>query len=65
MSEATKKNFRVIQDVLNAQAKGLRDMQDRITLLEGTVATLRAEIATANQLSAHLFGRGMGSTVHK
>lgn len=63
MSEATKKNFAIIQNVLNEQAKVIRDQADRLSLLEGTVATLRAEIANTKQMAAHLHGRGMGPTV--
>lgn len=64
MSEKNEKNFRIIQNVLNEQAKVIRDQADRLSLLEGTVATLRAEIANTKQMAAHLHGRGMGSTVH-
>jgi hypothetical protein len=61
---ATKKNFAIVQNVLNDQAKAIRDQAERLTMLEGTVATLRAEIANTKQMAAHLHGRGMGSTVH-
>jgi uncharacterized protein (UPF0335 family) len=64
MSDATKKNFQIIQNVMNDQAKALRDLIDRVSLLEGEVATLRADIQNTKQLAAHLNGRGMGSTVH-
>ena len=63
-SEATKKNFTIIQNVLNEQAKVIRDQAERLTMLEGTVATLRADILNTKQLVAHVSGRGMGSTVH-
>lgn len=62
-SDANKKNFIIIQNAINEQAKALRDALDRISLLEGNVATLRAEIANTKQMAAHLHGRGMGPTV--
>jgi len=65
MSDATKKNFQIIQNVLNEQGKAITEMLSRISLLEGNVATLRAEIANTKQMAAHLNGRGMGSTVYK
>jgi len=64
MSDATKKNFAVIQNVLNDQAKIIRTQNQRLTLLENNLATLRAEILNTKQLFAHVNGRGMGSTVH-
>jgi len=65
MNDAAKKNFQVIQNVLNEQGKVISELQSRISLLEGNVATLRAEIANTKQMAAHLNGRGMGSTVYK
>lgn len=64
MNDATKKNFQIIQNIMNDQAKALRDLQQKVTLLEGNVARLQAEIINTKQLAAHLGGRGMGSTVH-
>lgn len=64
MSDATKKNFVVIQNILNEQAKTIRDQAERLTMLEGNVARLTAEIQNTKQMAAHLHGRGMGSTVH-
>lgn len=64
MSEKNEKNFRIIQNVLNEQAKLIRDQAERLTMLEGNVAALRADILNTKQLVAHVGGRGMGSTVH-
>lgn len=63
-SDATKKNFQVIQDVLNEQAATIRELQQKQTMMEGNVARLMAEIMNTKQLVAHVGGRGMGSTVH-
>jgi outer membrane murein-binding lipoprotein Lpp len=64
MSEATEKNFQIVQNVLNEQAGAIRNLQQKITQLEGNVARLQAEIIATKQMNAHLAGRGMGSTVH-
>lgn len=64
MDDAAKKNFAIIQSTMNAQAKIIRDLTDRLSLAEGNIATLRAEIQNTKQMTAHLHGRGMGSTVH-
>jgi len=64
MSDATKKNFSVIKNVMEDQAKTIRTQNDRITMLEGNLARLQAEIMNTKQLIAHIGGRGMGSTVH-
>ena len=64
MSEATKKNFIIIQGELHTQAKTIRTQNERISLLEGNIARLQAEIMNTKQLIAHIGGRGMGSTVH-
>jgi len=65
MSDATQKNFQIVQDVMNSQARALRALQERVQILEGNVARLQAEITNTKQLAAHLHGRGMGSTVHE
>lgn len=64
MGDADKKNFQIIQDALNRQGQAISSMMERITMLEGNVARLQAEIENTKQLAAHLHGRGMGSTVH-
>ena len=64
MSDATKKNFAIIKATLDTQAKVIRDQNQRISMIEGNLATLRAEILNTKQLIAHIGGRGMGSTVH-
>lgn len=63
MSDAAKKNFQVIQNVLNDQAQTIRELQQQVQFLEGNVARLQADILNTKQLMAHLHGRGMGSTV--
>lgn len=64
MSDAIKKNFEIVRTVMNDQAKTILDLQDRISLLEGNIANLAADIANTKQLLGHLHGRGTGSTVH-
>lgn len=57
------KNLQAIQDALNKLIVKNQQLEERIVFLERMNATIRAEIATSNQLAAHLSGRGMGSTV--
>lgn len=64
MSDATEKNFQIIQGVLNEQAKTIRDLNQKVINMEGNIARLQAEIISTKQMNAHLVGRGMGSTVH-
>jgi len=64
MSDAIKKNFEIVRTVMNDQAKTILELQDRISLLEGTLANLSADITNTKQLMGHLAGRGTGSTVH-
>ena len=65
MSDATKKNFAIIQNVLNEQAAVIRALQERISHLEGNLAETKADIVNTKQLIGHISGRGMGSTVYK
>lgn len=58
------KNFEIIRNTLNAQAKGILELQQRISSLEGNLAAVRADVSNSKQLMGHLAGRGMGSTVH-
>lgn len=58
------KNNKAIEDAINYLSKKIEAQETRIIFLERTINTLRAEIATSQQLAAHLSGRGMGSTVH-
>ena len=60
----TQKNFEIIRNTLNAQAKTILELRDRVSTLEGNLATARAEMGNAKQMMGHLAGRGMGSTVH-
>lgn len=64
MSDAIKKNFEIVRNVMNDQAKTILELQDRISHLEGNLVALAADIANTKQLMGHLHGRGMGSTVH-
>mgnify|MGYP001553360726 CR=1 FL=1 len=64
MSDASKKNFEIVKNVMNEQAKEIAELKQRLSYLEGTVAALHAEIINTKQMNAHLAGRGMGSTVH-
>ena len=64
MSDATKKNFEIIRNVMNEQSKVIRELQERIARIEGNIVILSADIQNTKQLAAHLSGRGMGSTVH-
>ena len=64
MSDVLNKNFEIVKNVMNEQAKEIAELKQRLSHLEGTVATLHAEIVNTKQMNAHLAGRGMGSTVH-
>ena len=59
------KNFAIIQQAINDLAKENRELKERVSMFEGHIARLQAEIENSKQLSAHLIGRGMGSTVHE
>ena len=64
MLDAAKKNFEIIRNVMNSQAKTILELQNRVSQLEGNLAALAADIGNTKQLMGHLNGRGMGSTVH-
>jgi len=65
MSDAIKKNFEIVRNVMNDQSKTILELQNRVRLLEGTLSNLAADISNTKQLMGHLSGRGTGSTVHK
>lgn len=58
------KNLHAIQTALNAIYKKQEASDQKIAMLEATVVTLRAELAGQKQLTAHVLGRGMGSTTN-
>ncbi len=65
MSSLQDRNNKAIEQAINQLAKQNSDLNERATRLENTVAVLQSELANQKQLTAHVLGRGMGSTVHK
>lgn len=64
MSDAQDKNNRIIQDAINKLAKQNALLNERQEKLENELIILKAEFANNKQMTAHIVGRGMGSTVH-
>lgn len=64
MDNVSQKNFAIINNILKEQDKVINQLIERVSMLEGNIASLQAEITNTKQLAVHLHGRGMGSTVH-
>jgi archaellum component FlaC len=63
MSNVNNKNFAAIEQAMNILYKDYSAMNERMTRLENNLTILRAELANQKALTAHVLGRGMGSTV--
>lgn len=63
MDSTQEKNNRIIQDAINQLAKQSNEMRQRVQMLENEIVILKAEIANTKQMTGHILGRGMGSTV--
>lgn len=63
MSDIQEKNNRIIQDAINLLAKQNSELNEKVVTLQGEVANLKADLANTKQLTGHILGRGMGSTV--
>lgn len=63
MSDINSRNFAAIEQAYNRLYKDYQALMERQNRLEGTVAILQSELANQKQLTAHVLGRGMGSTV--
>ena len=73
MSEDSKKNAKqilsdknviTIQDALNRLIKENEELKEHLTRAENNLTMLGQELANHKQMTAHIMGRGMGSTVH-
>jgi hypothetical protein len=59
---ATDKNIIALADGYNRLYKEHEDLKEKVKRLEANVAFLTADIANTKQMTAHIAGRGMGST---
>lgn len=58
------RNFSAIVQLCNDQGMEIVAHGKRISTLENNLAMLIEEVRNYKQMSAHINGRGMGSTVH-
>ena len=65
MNPATvERNIRGIADMLTQQQSQISTLENKMKSMDNEMFRLRAELETYKQLSAHVVGRGLGSTVH-
>lgn len=63
MSERVNKmNIDTLVQDRNSERALMKEILERLTKTENNIAILHAELANSKQLTAHLLGRGMGST---
>lgn len=63
MSRADEKNIKALHEGFNKLYQDNLEMQQKIVRLENAVAILNTDLANNKQMTAHIFGRGMGPTV--
>ena len=59
------RNFAAIEQALNKVNVDNGELQTRMATMERTISVLQSELANQKQLTAHVLGRGMGSTVQE
>jgi hypothetical protein len=58
------RNINALHENSKTIAEKVSVLEQRLTVLENTIATVQADLYNTKQLIGFLNGRGMGSTVH-
>ena len=61
--EKTEKTIRALADMITYQQDAMNQLVTRMNSLESNLTVLYAEVANSKQLTGHLLGKGLGSTV--
>ena len=57
------KNIHALHEAAKRHDKEIRDLVERVHLLENELVATKHDLTNTKQLAAHLNGRGMGPTV--
>jgi len=63
--DINERNFAALEQALNTLNKQHSTLQQRMTKMENNFIILQGELANQKALTAHVLGRGMGSTVQE
>ena len=63
--DVNERNFKALEQAFNTLNRDHMTLSELMLRLENNMTVMQSELANQKALTAHVLGRGMGSTVHR